>query len=334
MHNELEYFDYDQPLSILIGENGSGKSQMLARIAEAYISKSYSVIAIANCPFDKFRDHGKRYYFMGGRYGRDFISIALATVVDSIKEPSIARYNIGQVLSYLGFDPFLGVCQEKNSRQVSWYSLEASHSIIAVDGVDADRWNLNLNKGDLQNWPAVFLRKNKVEFPLEYASSGEIQMFTMLAFIASNITEKTAIIIDEPENSLHPRWQRDYIRRLFDLFYSFTPLVVIATHSPVLVTSAPNINVGHHLYTVRRGQIVSVHGQTGGMEQVMWDVFKILTPKSNFLSRYIADLLHQLEEKQISVHDFNLAFRELRDAAEHDDKQSALIHNAWRLGHG
>ncbi len=66
MRTRLHDFDYDCPLSILIGENGSGKSQALADIAEAYISKNRTVIAIANCPFDKFRDKGKRYFFMGG----------------------------------------------------------------------------------------------------------------------------------------------------------------------------------------------------------------------------------------------------------------------------
>lgn len=333
MHNDLEHFDYEQSLSIMIGENGSGKSQMLARIAEAYISKKYRVIAIANCPFDKFRDHGKRYHFMGGRYGRDFISIALAAVVKSIKEPSVTRFNIGKVLSYLRFDPILGVCQKEKQGQLDWYNLESSNSAVSRDSIDLGRWTLNLNKTELQNWPAVFLRKQGVEFPLEHASSGEIQMFTMLAFIASNITERTAIIIDEPENSLHPRWQRDYISRLFDLFYGFSPLVIIATHSPVLVTSAPNVDVRHSLYKLKQGCIHPVYPHAGGMEQVMWDVFKILTPRSNFLSRYIADLLHQFEVGQISKLDFDQAFEELRGAAQYDDKQLMLIDQARRLAH-
>lgn len=330
MQGYLENFNYDQPLSIIIGENGSGKSQMLARIAEAYISKSYKVIAIANCPFDKFRDHGKRYHFMGGRYGRDFINIALSEVVKSIREPSAIRFHVGKVLESLEFDPFLGVSQKDKPGEVVWYNLKSSN-VSLEDAVATRSWSLNLTKTELQNWPAVFLKKNNVEFPLEHAGSGEIQMFTMLAFIASNITNRTAIVIDEPENSLHPRWQRDYVKRLFDLFHNFLPTVVIATHSPVLVTSAPNVNVPFGLFTVRQAKIFPVRSYVLGMEQVMWDVFKILTPKSAFLSRYIADLLHRLEVGTISSIDFKLAFQDLRDAAAYDEKQILLIDQAWRL---
>lgn len=121
MLTDLQAIDYEQPLSILIGENGSGKSQALADIAEAYISKNYRVIAIANCPFDKFRDKGKRYHFMGGRYGQLFVSVALKSVIESIKEPSVSRYHIGKVLSYLGYDPQLEFA--KRNRKLRWIGM-------------------------------------------------------------------------------------------------------------------------------------------------------------------------------------------------------------------
>lgn len=118
-----------------------------------------------------------------------------------------------------------------------------SHSDYSHRGLSKDgRWTLNLSKEDLHNWPAIFLKKQGTEIPLERASSGEIQLLTTLAFIASHITERTAILIDEPENSLHPRWQRSYIDRLFDLFQSSEPKVIIATHAPVMVTAAPIVN--------------------------------------------------------------------------------------------
>lgn len=328
MLTDLQAIDYEQPLSILIGENGSGKSQALADIAEAYISKNYRVIAIANCPFDKFRDKGKRYHFMGGRYGQSFVSVALKSVIESIKEPSVSRYHIGKVLSYLGYDPQLGICQENSKAQADWYDLSMSHSDYSHRGLSKDgRWTLNLSKEDLHNWPAIVLKKQGTEIPLERASSGEIQLLTTLAFIASHITERTAILIDEPENSLHPRWQRSYIDRLFDLFQSSEPKVIIATHAPVMVTAAPHCQ----LYRLRKNTPHQVTCHDEGMEQVLWDVFKVLTPRSAFLSRHMAELLHQAQLGEITVAALNDEFDELREAAKHDQKQQILIDQARTL---
>ncbi|WP_312407722.1 AAA family ATPase [Pseudomonas rhodesiae] len=331
MLTNLQPIDYEQPLSILIGENGSGKSQALADIAEAYISKNYRVIAIANCPFDKFRDKGKRYHFMGGRYGQGFISIALQEIISSIEEPSAARYHIGKVLSYLGYDPRLGICQEESKSRVDWYDLSMSHSDYRHRSPSESHWSLNLSKDDLRNWPAIFLTKGDREFPLERASSGEIQLLTTLAFIASHITERTAILIDEPENSLHPRWQRSYISRLFDLFQSSEPKVIIATHSPVMVTTAPHCGVPWQMYRLRSNTPHQVTSRDEGMEQVLWDVFRMLTPRSSFLSRHMANMLHQVQIGEIRAEAFNQEFDDLHEAARHDHKQQELISRARML---
>jgi len=329
MLTDLQPIDYDQPLSILIGENGSGKSQALSDIAEAYISKNYSVIAIANCPFDKFRDKGKRYHFMGGRYGQSFVATALKKIINSINEPSAARYHIGTVLDYLGYDPLLGISQEQTKYQVEWHDLSMSYSNASNRRFSKDgHRNLNLSKDVLHNWPAVFLKKGNKEFPLELASSGEIQLLTTLAFIASHITERTAILIDEPENSLHPRWQRNYIRRLFDLFQSSEPKVVIATHSPVMVTTAPHAGVPWQTYRLSNNLPHQVNCCDEGMEQVLWDVFRMLTPRSAFLSRHMSNLLHQFQIQKISAQEFYKEFHDLEEAAQYDSKQQELIARA------
>ena len=332
MRTHLHDFDYDCPLSILIGENGSGKSQALADIAEAYISKSRTVIAIANCPFDKFRDKGKRYFFMGGRYGQSFLSIALQRVIESIKEPSDTRFLIGTVLDYLGYQPRLGICRENAQSQIDWYDLSTSQSSESLSRFsDGGSWSLNLYKGELRNWPAIFLHKGNEQFPLEQASSGEIQLFTTLAFIASHITEQTAILIDEPENSLHPRWQRDYIKQLFDLFPYHKPSVIIATHSPLLVTTAPHAETPWLAYAVEDNAARALDCGDEGMEQVLWEVFRVLTPRSAFLSRHMTDLLHRRQQGILRERAFHHEFDELETAAEHDEKQLELIRRARQL---
>lgn len=70
------------------------------------------------------------------------------------------------------------------------------------------------------------------------ASSGELALITSIVYISTVISERTVILIDEPENSLHPKWQKQFVQILFDIFYFFQPKIIIATHSPLIVNGA------------------------------------------------------------------------------------------------
>jgi hypothetical protein len=67
------------------------------------------------------------------------------------------------------------------------------------------------------------------------------------------------------------------------------------------------------------------------MEQVLWEVFRILTPRSAFLSRHMTDLLHRRQLGILSPREFHDAFDELEAAAELDRKQLQLIRKARML---
>lgn len=78
-----------------------------------------------------------------------------------------------------------------------------------------------------------------VSVNIEDASSGELAIATAMLGIASSIDDQSLILIDEPEISLHPAWQADYLRRLADTFGAFNGChFVLATHSATLVAGA------------------------------------------------------------------------------------------------
>lgn len=85
------------------------------------------------------------------------------------------------------------------------------------------------------------------EISLHQASSGELTLITSLIYISSVITRNAIILVDEPENSLHPKWQTEYVKNLLDLFYLYEPSIVIATHSALILNGAElnyeNVNV-------------------------------------------------------------------------------------------
>ncbi|MBF7696199.1 AAA family ATPase [Acinetobacter rathckeae] len=68
-------------------------------------------------------------------------------------------------------------------------------------------------------------------------SSGEKAIFAMFLNIASEIQDDALICIDEPEVSLHPKWQTEFIIKLQEVFSDYKGChFIIATHSPQIVS--------------------------------------------------------------------------------------------------
>jgi predicted ATPase len=74
------------------------------------------------------------------------------------------------------------------------------------------------------------------ELSLKRASSGEQCLLVLMLGIAGHITDGSLILIDEPEISLHPRWQEEFMMMLMKSFSSYNKChFIIATHSPQVI---------------------------------------------------------------------------------------------------
>lgn len=73
-------------------------------------------------------------------------------------------------------------------------------------------------------------------------SSGQWQLINCLLNLALNIEDKALVLVDEPENSLHPEWQREYVDLLKLTMSSAKGChAVLATHSPLIAAGVkPN----------------------------------------------------------------------------------------------
>lgn len=75
----------------------------------------------------------------------------------------------------------------------------------------------------------------KTEFnDIKYLSSGEEQILVLFAYIAFSGVKNKIFIIDEPELSLHLRWQENFISQL-EKVLDVNNQIILATHSPILV---------------------------------------------------------------------------------------------------
>lgn len=80
-------------------------------------------------------------------------------------------------------------------------------------------------------------------FDISEASSGQQQMLCSIIGLAASLDNNSLVLIDEPELSLHPKWQSEYIDHLAAALHPFNEChVIIATHSPLIVQRAQELN--------------------------------------------------------------------------------------------
>lgn len=83
----------------------------------------------------------------------------------------------------------------------------------------------------------IFTDKNGNEVGLDTFSTGEKQIIYRVGHLLKDLgnLNEALVLIDEPETSLHPKWQKKYVQFLMDVFMGLNIQFVIATHSPYIL---------------------------------------------------------------------------------------------------
>jgi len=341
MNLNTSQLNMDTPISILIGENGSGKSQLLASLAYVGPDEDNIVLAIATSIYDKFpkRNFHQNYHYMGARLGR-FIprEVIKQAVIKTDFLNSKEFTSIYKVLDYTGYDQkigfkFSGLSSDYLERLLTISDIDNSNlekAIHAMSSLGSTSQYINLerhilwfNNNERQyNSNEVLLsellqlekilRKHKIiksidiylskknrSFPLSKASSGELSLISTLIFISTFIDYNVLILIDEPENSLHPKWQNRYISMIMDMFSYYRPRIVVATHSPIIISGTHSEEgVDIHKYTNSGFQLDNHFVKN--TEEIYSDLFDLITPASRTLSNNCSKLLNDYSDEAIT----------------------------------
>jgi len=92
------------------------------------------------------------------------------------------------------------------------------------------------------------------ELNLRRASSGEQCLLVLMLGIAGHIEDGSLILIDEPEISLHPRWQEEFMRLLTSAFEGYKHChFIIATHSPQIISRMNSLD--SYVYSLSKGEL-------------------------------------------------------------------------------
>lgn len=92
------------------------------------------------------------------------------------------------------------------------------------------------NKSD--NKSVEEIKKNGESLFSKLSSGHQVIVLTLVQLI-EKITERTLVILDEPENHLHPPLLAAFVRALSELLIDRNGVALIATHSPVILQEVP-----------------------------------------------------------------------------------------------
>ncbi|CAA6802785.1 MAG: Putative ATP-binding protein [uncultured Sulfurovum sp.] len=85
--------------------------------------------------------------------------------------------------------------------------------------------------------------EEKVLFSIDELSTGQKTLLSKILYIYFKDYKDKVILIDEPELSLHPKWQRQILSVYEKLAEKNNCQIIIATHSPHIIASANNKSI-------------------------------------------------------------------------------------------
>ena len=148
--------------------------------------------------------------------------------------------------------------------------------------------------------------------PIDNMSSGEqsiIRLFSYFADVPS--LENLLIFFDEPENTLHPKWQQNfpiYFRKIVEDIYEIKKShFIFSTHSPLVIMKSNSVNNSHVVRFYKDSQekfksqqITNINSYS--IEEVLLDEFKI-SYRSQEIEMNVNKMLSDRNDKVLENND-------------------------------
>lgn len=210
---------FPSSLYTIVGRNGSGKTQLLKEVTKIYLSEKSTnenlaeqfrnLIFISYSPFDsdfppETRENSEYYNFIG------------------------LDYSINSDLSDKIAENIFNLFKEAGKR----YRTQLKD---ILQKFEFDYWFSTLNElVDEQVLPLDSIKR---------LSSGQKIILLNLLNLITNVSERTLVIIDEPELFLHPPLLKAYIRAIDEIVEEKNGVCLFATHSAIVLQEIPHTNV-------------------------------------------------------------------------------------------
>lgn len=151
--------------------------------------------------------------------------------------------------------------------------------------VDLGVLHLLMSAGALTVSDSYSYTSEDQKIDLSNFSSGQWHILSSLLFAAIAVEDNSLILIDEPENSLHPLWQQQYLPLLSATISSVKGThILVATHSPLVAASLDPADAEVFQLRSVKGRLSSRHLRAGPFgwtsDQILQEVFGLHSARS------------------------------------------------------
>ncbi|MBU5424930.1 AAA family ATPase [Tissierella pigra] len=209
--NKFERIDF-QPITILYGGNGSGKSTALNVIAEKTGVNRDSIYNKSN-------------------FYTDYVSMCTMEIRTEISEKS-RIITSDDVFDYMFNIRNLNEGIDQKREELFEEYLDSKYSHFQMNSI-ADYEKLKKINDTRRKTQSRFVRNELMDNVREY-SNGE----SSFLYFTEKIEEDGLYLLDEPENSLSPKRQMELMKFIEDSARFFKCQFIISTHSPFLLAMA------------------------------------------------------------------------------------------------
>ena len=174
----------------------------------------------------------------------------------------------------------------------------------------------------------IFTNSAGDKFDINELSSGEKQLFLRTLAIKMLNPENSIILIDEPELSLHPKWQQ----RIVDVYRKIgkNNQIIIATHSPHILGSVKKENImlldkdDEGKIVIKTGdELYDSYGQP--TDKVLKDIMGLETTRNPKVFKLLEEVRKIVDRDEYNSDEFKEKYRKLKGILGSKDENIFLI---------
>lgn len=255
-------------INILIGKNGTGKTQILSHLANS---------------LSGFTDNRDDKSFVHGRPLIDKVMSISYSAFDRFRKPPESKKDDRTVFSYV----YCGIQSERGTLSLSELkeNLKKAYGLVKAkqrESIWADVLSVIMESEHQQT---VKLITNERFEDVSLSSGQQILICTITELIA-NIENESIILFDEPEIHLHPNAISNVLRMFYKLLEEFNSYAIFSTHSPLVVQEVPSryIQILDRIEDVLIVRKPDIECFGNSINNIIYDVFDVTNQESNFKS--------------------------------------------------
>ena len=179
-----------------------------------------------------------------------------------------------------------------------------------------------------ENSMPIFTDSSGKKFGINELSSGEKQLFLRTLAIKMLEPENSIIMIDEPELSLHPKWQQ----KIVDVYRKIgrNNQIILATHSPHILGSVEKENIilleknENGIVKVKTGdEFGNSYGQTTG--RILEDIMGLETDRNPSVNNLLNLVKEMVKNDNYENSEFKEKYTKIKDILGEDDRDLFLV---------